>query len=161
MKRVAAISADFIQAKAGLLHALETVPNEWLNWMPAPTARSPLHQVVHAAEAIGHLHGTLDGRTFAAPSTKEADQGFRASERRYTSREEAARLLEEKASLFVDWLGLQSDDRLTEKVVMPFGMGTIAMEVAILFPALHTRWHHAQIDYIQTLYGDLDWHVGR
>jgi len=27
------------------------------------------------------------------------------------------------------------------------------------FPALHTRVHAAQIDYIQTIYGDHDWHL--
>ena len=33
------------------------------------------------------------------------------------------------------------------------------MSVGITFPAYHTHGHVAQMDYIQTIYGDQDWHM--
>ena len=33
------------------------------------------------------------------------------------------------------------------------------MSVAITLPADHMRGHIAQIEYIQTIWGDYDWHV--
>lgn len=150
---------DFLQAKAGLLHALSTTPDERLNWSPSPTARSPLHQVVHAAESIRNIHGFLDGRTFDVPTPEEADQGFREFERSFSRRDEAVGLFESRADAFVAWLDALGAERLGSLVTTPFGMGAVPTEVAITFPALHTRWHQAQIDYIQTIYGDLDWHM--
>ena len=33
------------------------------------------------------------------------------------------------------------------------------MAVGITFAAYHTHGHVAQMDYIQTIYGDQDWHM--
>jgi hypothetical protein len=33
------------------------------------------------------------------------------------------------------------------------------MAMAITFPADHMRGHTAQIDYLQTIWGDHDWHM--
>lgn len=151
--------ADFLQAKGGILHALSTTPDDRLTWSPSPTARSPLHQVVHAAQSIGNIHGFLDRRTFDVPTPEEADRGFREFERGITRREEAVSLLESKSDAFVAWLDALPEERLGSLVTTPFGMGQVPTELAITFPALHTRWHQAQIDYIQTIYGDLDWHM--
>lgn len=157
--RIQNAKAEFLQAKGGLLHALSTTADDRLDWSPSPTARSPLHQVVHAARSIGNIHGFLDGRPFDVPTPEEADRGFREFERTITRRDEAVSLLESYADAFVAWLDALAPERLGAMVTTPFGMGEVPTELAITFPALHTRWHHAQIDYIQTVYGDLDWHM--
>lgn len=151
--------AEFLQAKAGLFHALSTTPDDRLTWSPSPTARSPLHQVVHAAQSVGNIHGFLDGRPFTVPTPEEADRGFREFERDFTRREEAVDLFERNAAAFVAFLDALEPERLGAMVTTPFGMGDVPTELAITFPAIHTRWHQAQIDYIQTIYGDLDWHM--
>ena len=156
---IESVKADFLQAKAGLLHALSTTPDDRLSWSPSPTSRSPLHQVVHAAESIGNIHGFLTDRTFDVPTPEEADRGFREFERMITRREEAVKLFERRADAFVAWLDALRPDELDRLVTTPFGMGDVPTGVAIGFPAMHTRWHQAQIDYIQTIYGDLDWHM--
>lgn len=150
---------DFLQAKAGLLHVFSTTPDDRLTWSPSPTARSPIHQVVHAAESIRNIHGFLDGRPFDVPTPEEADRGFREFERRFTQREEATAHFERSADAFVAWLDALPPERLGSLVTTPFGMGDVPTEVAIGFPAMHTRWHQAQVEYIQTIYGDLDWHM--
>lgn len=151
--------AEFLQAKGGLLHALSNTPDDRLNWSPSPTARSPLHQVVHAARSIGNIHGFLDGKPFTVPTPAEADRGFREFENGITRREEAISLLESHADAFIAFLDALEPERLGTMVTTPFGMGDVPTETAITFPAMHTRWHHAQIDYIQTIYGDQDWHM--
>lgn len=151
--------SDFLQARAGILHALSTTPDDRLNWSPSPTARSPLHQVVHAARSISNIHGFLDGRTFDVPTPQEADLGFREFESKFSRRDEAVKLFERNADAFVAWLDALEPERLTSLVVTPFGMGSVPIELGMTFPAMHTRWHQAQIEYIQTIYGDLDWHM--
>jgi len=156
---IASAKKEFLQAKAGILHALSTTPDERLNWSPSPTARSPLHQIVHAAQSISHIHGFLDGRPFDVPTTELADRGFRDFEQAFTTRDEAENILEKNAEAFVAWLDALEPEKLSSLVETPFGMGAMPIELGITFPAQHTRWHHAQIEYIQTIYGDVDWHM--
>lgn len=151
--------AEFLQAKAGLLHAFSNTPDDRLNWSPSPTSRTPIHQVVHAAHSIGHIHGFLDGRPFTVPTPAEADLGFREAERNFTERAQALELFEANSNAFTAFLDSLPEERLQQMVTTPFGMGDVPTEIAITFPAAHTRWHHAQLDYIQTIYGDVDWHM--
>jgi hypothetical protein len=151
--------AEFLQAKAGLLHAVSTTPDDRLNWSPSPSSRSVLHQVVHAAQSIYNIHGFLDGRPFPVPTPEETDRICREYESGFTRREEALSLFERNSDAFVAFLEALEPDRLSVLVTTPFGMGDFPTEVAIKFPAMHTRLHHAQIDYIQTIYGDRDWHM--
>jgi hypothetical protein len=157
--RIERAKNEFLQAKSGILHALATTPDDKLNWSPSPTSRSALHQVVHAAHSISHIHGFLSGTPFDAPTPDVADRGFRESEKPYTQRDEVVSLLETNAGSFVAWLDALQPEALGTLVETPFGMGAVPIELGITFPAMHTRWHHAQIDYIQTIYGDLDWHM--
>ena len=36
---------------------------------------------------------------------------------------------------------------------------TVPMSAGVTFAAYHTHGHVAQMDYIQTIYGDQDWHM--
>ena len=67
--------------------------------------------------------------------------------------------MEKNADAFVAWLDALMPERLGDLVETPFGMGKVPISVGITFPALHTTWHQAQIEYVQTVYGDLDWHM--
>lgn len=158
-ERIEQVKADFLQAKGGILHALAHTPDDRLTWSPSPSARSPLHQVVHAAQSIGHMHGFLDGRPFEVPNTAEADRGFREFEQSIKDRQSAIDLLERSSAAFVAWLDGLDEARFNRSVPTPFGMGEVPVHIGIGFPAMHTRWHHAQIEYIQTIYGDQDWHL--
>ena len=153
------VKNEFLQAKEGLLKALSTTPEERLNWSPSPTARTPLEVAVHAALVIGFFADTLDGSPWVAPTTAEADQGFREAENCYTSRDEVLRLIDVKADAFVACLKGLAPERLGVLVDMPFGLDPMPVAVFITFPTLHTRSHIPQIEYIQTIYGDRDWRM--
>jgi len=150
---------EFTGARDVMAHALATTPDDRINWSPSPTARTPVQQVAHAAAAVAHLTATLDGRRFAVPTPAEADLGFRAWERQFTTREEVLSLLARNGDAFLAWLDALTPDRLESSVALPFDLGRVPVRVGIAFPALHTRVHAAQIDYIQTIYGDHDWHL--
>lgn len=149
---------DFLSAKDGLLKSLATTPDDRISWSPSPSARSPLHIAVHAAEAMGFLHEMLLGKPFHG-TTEEADRAFREHEKGFTSREEVVALIGTRSQALSDWFDALTEERLSETAPMPFGIGPVPIGMAMTFPALHTRWHTAQIDYVQTIYGDRDWHA--
>jgi uncharacterized protein YndB with AHSA1/START domain len=150
--------ASFLAAKARLERILQATPDDRINWSPSATARTPIELVAHAAAAVKALHETFDGRTFDAASTAEADVSFREWERSFCTREEVLSLLDANSAAYVAWLDELAPERLAWMVELPFGLGSVPLALALTFPPAHTHSHVAQIDYIQTVYGDHVWH---
>jgi len=150
----------FLQAKGGLCNAFASTPDDRLNWSPSPTSRTPIQQVSHAAYAIKNIHNFLIGDLFPIESTVEADQYFREQDSKFSTRDEALALLEQNCDGFVAYLDSLTPDQLATMIKLPFKLGEAPVGIAITFPASHTQWHQAQIEYIQTIYGDHDWHIG-
>ncbi|PQV64130.1 DinB superfamily protein [Abditibacterium utsteinense] len=155
---IARAKSDFLQAKALLSQALASTPDERLNWAPSPTARTPIQLAAHAAGAIKSIHEMLDGRTFEANTTAEADQSFREWESQFTTREPVLTLLEENSAAYLQWLQNLTPEALDASIELPFGSGQAPLTTALTFAPSHTNSHTAQIDYIQTIYGDRVWH---
>jgi len=153
-----AIKATFEQAKQGLIKALATTPDDRLNWTPSPTARSPLAAAAHSAGAIKNLHEMFQGRAFSVATTAEADEYFLRWEKDFTTREQVLELLDKVSTDFTAWLDTVEGEQWNSMVPLPFGMGELPLHVAVHFIAHHTNFHVAQIAYIQTIYGDRDWH---
>src|SRR5262249_62290749 len=114
---------DFTRAKEQLAHAFETTPDDRINWSPAPTARTPVQQVAHCADALRNIHRMLQGQQFAVPNSAEADLSFREWEKRFSTREQVLELLERHSSEYVSWLDTLTTDRLDSSIPLPFGMG--------------------------------------
>lgn len=150
---------DFLQAKATLERALATTPDDRINWSPAPTARTPIQLVAHAAWSLGSMHEMLQGRTYAVPTTEQADKEFREWEGHFSTREKVLSLLEKNSAEFLSWLESLDPKELQTVITFPFGMGEAPMSVALPFMAVHVNWHAAQLAYLQTIYGDRDWHM--
>lgn len=151
--------ADFHHARTGLVRALLTTPDDRLGWSPSATARTPLEIGAHAAIAIEAMLGNLDDRPFPQPTTAAADAWFREAERAYATRDLVVQLLERNGASYEAWLDRLDEDRLATDIVLPFGMGSCPRRVAIGFMPLHLIWHTAQIDYVQTIYGDRETHL--
>ena len=158
IESVAKARTEFLHAKQQLCSAFETTPDERLNWSPSDTSRTPIQIVAHAAAAIENVHGILDGRPFPIKSTAEADAFFRQSEKQFTTRAQVLRLLETNSAAYLRFLDALTPQSLQTTVEMPFGLGATPMTAALDAAANHTKWHAAQIDYIQTIYGDHIWH---
>lgn len=149
--------AEFVRAKDRIAHALATTPEGKINWSPSPTARTPVQLVAHGAMAIAGIQGMLVGKPFPYANPAEMDAALRLAEKEFTTREQALELLERNSAEYVTWLDSVTPEQIASTVQSPFG--PFAMAVAITFAADHLRGHTAQIDYIQTICGDLDWHI--
>jgi hypothetical protein len=156
---VSSTKSDFIRAKEQLARALATTPDDRINWSPSPTSRTPVQIVAHAAEALNNINGFVNGRPFEVENSAEADKIFREHELGFHTREQALELLEQNSAGFLATLDALTPERLSAMVELPFGLGSAPVAVAITFAAAHTRSHIPQIEYIQTIYGDRDWHM--
>lgn len=149
--------AEFIRAKGRMAHALATTPDDKINWSPGSCARTPLQQVVHGAMGISVIQDMIDGKPFPYADIVEADTAWRAAEKEFTTREQVLGLLEQNSGDYLAWLDTLTSEQLASTLQLPFG--SFPMAAAITFAADHLRNHAAQIDYIQTIYGDRDWHI--
>jgi hypothetical protein len=150
---------DFLRAKARLARTLETTPDERINWSPSPTARTPIQQVAHAAASVKSMHEMWDGRPFGIKTTEEADRFFRENERKFTTRDQVLEFLEKNSADYIAWLESLPPERLEQLVEAPFGLGQVSVAMGLSFMPQHVLWHVAQMEYIQTVYGDHDWHM--
>ncbi len=151
--------ASITRAKDQMSRALATTPDDKVNWSPSATARTPVQIVAHSAEAIKNLHSFMDGKPFDAPDSFVADKMFREWEMQFTTREQAQKMLDENCANYVAFLEKLDPSKLDTMVKLPFGLGEAPLRIVTTFPPAHTTGHTAQIDYMQTIYGDLDWHM--
>jgi hypothetical protein len=155
--QVESVKSDFEQTTGRLLKNLAETPDEKLNWSPASSARTPLDLGFHCADIIGALHGSLAGlASMPQMTTEQIDQHCRAQEKTHGSKEDVIALIEKNSSAYVTWLEGLSDEKLAATWQSPFGEFPLA--VGITFPVHHTAGHVAQLEYIQTIYGDRVWH---
>ena len=153
-----AAKAEFLRAKERMVHSLATTPDDKIDWSPALTARTPVQQVAHAAMGTAGIQGLLTNKPFPYTDIAEFDASMRLAEKAFTTREQALGLLEKTSAEYLAWLDTVTPEQLASTVQLPFGP-SFPMAFGITFPADHMRAHCAQIAYIQTICGDLDWHM--
>jgi hypothetical protein len=150
--------AELNRAKDRIAHVLAKTPDDKINWSPSPTARTPLQIVGHAAASNLWIRDMMAGKPFPFASLAEADAAGRTGEKQFTTREQVSGLLEQTTADYFAWLDTLTPEQIGGMVTLPFG--AMPMAVAITIPADHIRGHAAQLDYVQTCYGDHDWHMG-
>ncbi len=99
----------------------------------------------------------LQGTPYPAKTTADADAEFLVMEQEITSREQAIDLLEGKFEKYVTVLNKIGPEQLETLIEAPFGLGKVPMRTAIGVGTGHTQSHTAQLDYLQTIYGDRNW----
>jgi len=154
---VSEAKAEFTRAKDRVARGLETTPDNKVNWSPSPSSRTPIEVVAHAAMSTTGIHCMLVGKPMPASNPSEMDSSSRASEKEYKTREQVIALLNQTSNDYLAWLDSLTPEQVSSTVNSDFG--SFPMAAAITFPADHLRGHAAQIDYIQTIYGDRDWHM--
>lgn len=152
--------ANLVRTKDRMLELLAATPDDRLNWRPSPSARSIIEVVAHSAMALRNIATQMRGTAFVTPTSAEANRQFREHDAQFTSREEVAAKLEAECAFFVECLRAMTPSDLERQVAMPFGLGNAPAAVFVNAGANHTQGHIGQIEYIQTLYGDQDWHTG-
>lgn len=157
---VGQVKQTFLYTKESLMKSLRTTPDDRINWSPSATSRTPVQLVAHSAAAIENIRTQLAGTPFPIKTTVEADETFRESEREITTREQALEMLEQNSAKYLAWLDELTPEKMEYQAEMPFGLGFFPVSSSLGFPAEHMRYHIAQLDYLQTIYGDQEWYLG-
>ncbi|MHB8635781.1 MAG: DinB family protein [Fimbriimonadaceae bacterium] len=153
---VDAAKAEFTRSMERLIKAYASTPDDKINWSPSATSRTPTELVAHGGMSISGMQGWLAGQPFPFESMTALDDYCRTEEKKFTTRASALAPLEENGAKFLTFLDSLSQETLAS--TFETQMGAFPMMSAITFPADHLRSHAAQLDYIQTIYGDREMH---
>ncbi|HEY3330264.1 MAG TPA: DinB family protein [Capsulimonadaceae bacterium] len=148
---------EFSRAQARIIRDITATPDDKLNWSPSATARTPVQIVAHAALGTQGIGGLLAGKPFPFANMAELDKASREMEKTYTSREAVIELAESTGAAFLAWLDSVTPEQLGSMCQFP-GMA-IPLVAAMTFPADHLRGHAAQIEYMQTIWGDMEFRM--
>lgn len=147
MSETSTISGAISRARERLLWTIGHVPDDKLNWSPAPSAHTTLQIAAHLVSSNGFFTGAINGNPTAALG--EADPVF-------SGREEAVAAINASFDALIAAVDALPAERMEAPVPTPMGESTIGFFVR-LTPA-HTFMHCGQIEYIQACYGDTDFH---
>jgi hypothetical protein len=138
-----------------LERTVKAVPEDRLNWKPLDNGRTVLDALGDAAQAPTMCTAMLRG-TFQYGA--ELFQQL-AQERAAWTRDDALKYLESSTQQMLEEVQKLSDEKLDEPLTLPMGGGMTLPVGAWLMMAYRSFISRtAQINYIQTLYGDFDRH---
>jgi uncharacterized damage-inducible protein DinB len=155
---IAKAQSHLESASKRVIHLLSFVPDDRLTWAPESTARSFLQVVAHIAatnRAISHiLSGTMPE---TMPSPEEFFSSLRASEESITTKESAIASLQETAAELCNAIATVTPENIDSERPNPFGPMSAKAWLDVAYS--HIERHIGQLDYLQTLWGDLDNHL--
>jgi len=141
-----------------LLKTFSFVPEDKLSWSPAKTARTSLAIVAHCCLANRMFARILSGEQISPmPTPEEVHALSKKFEATIRDRADAVRQLEASREEIVAALGTMTAERLAASGNSPFG--PLPMTVWTTLPGDHMSGHATQIDYLQTIWGDLVNHM--
>jgi hypothetical protein len=133
------------------------VPDDKLTWKPLDNGRSALELYSEVANTF------VMGKDFVASKgedkpSMEKFKALRTASASWTKDEAVAAMETNYAEFLTAWDGISEED-LQKPVTMPFGEGmTAPLAVWSMIPYRSCISRFAQINYIQTLYGDFEGH---
>ncbi|MEO7720051.1 MAG: DinB family protein [Capsulimonas sp.] len=137
-----------------LLSTFSCVPDEKLNWSPAPTARTPLQIAVHCAAANFAFATLLEGDPWPlSMDSAQAIEQMRVVPPGIDTREAVVNYLEDSTAAVVAALNKAMPETLDTMVVTAFAELPYSFWMTV--PADHMAGHARQIDYLETTWGDL------
>ena len=143
--------------KAKLLKIFELVPDDKLTWSPSPDARTAVQIVAHCGLANGAFATILRGEKLPLPADPaEASAMIRKGGRDVTSRETAVQMLESSTADVLAALDKVSAEMFGTSPDSPFGPIPFPFWMGV--PGDHMTGHAHQIEYIQTIWGDIQDH---
>jgi hypothetical protein len=145
-------------AKAQLLATFAFIPDDKLTWSPSETARTALWIVGHCGVSNSAFATVLRGEPLQVPSDpEEAVALIRAGGKEITTREAAIALVEESTAEVLRALDNVSSEQIESAPLTPFG--PIPFSIWMTLPGEHMGGHARQIDYLQTIWGDVRDHM--
>jgi hypothetical protein len=141
-----------------LRKTLSFVPDNKLKWSPSKTARTPLAIVAHCCLTNRMLAKVLRGEPMSPmPKPEEIRALSQKFEATIRNRAQAVRQLKASCEEVVAALATLTTERFAASPISPFG--PLPMAVWVNLPSMHMGNHASQIDYLQTIWGDLADHM--
>ncbi len=148
-----------VEAAAGrFVKTLSFVPDVKLKSSPAKTARSAIAIAAHCVLANRMFAKVIRGEPISPmPTPEQVTDSSRKFEATITERADALRQFEASWKEVIAALGTMTPERFAGSANSPFGPLPIAVWMHL--PGRHMDNHAAQIDYLQTTWGDLADHM--
>jgi hypothetical protein len=140
------------QMKAGLpmlLDAIKAVPSDKLDWKPDQARRSAHEVCVEAVTMLATSTSTLTTRVLA-----EYEEVGKANAT--LTIEELCAKAEKDAEIFYEALRAFPESDFEKTIDAPWG--TMSFFDVMTYPYWNMMWHAGQINYIQSAYGDQEFH---
>jgi hypothetical protein len=141
----------------GILNTFNAVPDDKLSWKPLDSGRPIVDLFSEVAQTCGMVAEVARTRGESKPSYERFKE--MAVERREWDKSRALAALEANFAALKSAVEGLSEEELATAVTMPIGGGRtlpLAGWVMMAYRSMISRF--AQINYIQTLYGDFDMH---
>ena len=155
---VASCKESAVNGMEQFLKTLSFVPDDKLDWTPSPTAKSAIRIAAHTAIYAGVFAKMIRDRKLPfGNEIPEFVARINAAAEALTSRTEIENLFRKNTDEVIAAL-----DTLTPEAIgltLDTGLGwTVPMTRLMMLPGVHAFSHAAQIDYLQTCWGDQDVH---
>ncbi|MDR3707568.1 MAG: DinB family protein [Capsulimonadaceae bacterium] len=140
-----------------LLKTFAAVSDDRLNYTPSPTSRTPLQIVAHCGFANQGISKMILGEPMPFASFEEMEAVMKPLIASITTRQQALDLVAESMSSVNTALDAITPEILDKQVAVPSGQMPIGTMIYIF--GMHMQNHASQIDYIQTIWGDMVNHI--
>jgi hypothetical protein len=155
---VASCKECAVEGMEHFLIVFSFVPDDKLDWTPTPTAKSAIRIAAHTALYPAIFAGMIRARSLPAiDDLARWLEQRNAAETALTSRTEMERVFREGTEEVLAALDTLSAEEIGTS--LDSGQGwSMPMTFLMNLPARHAHDHAAQIDYLQTCWGDQEVH---
>lgn len=158
LESVSQAKAQFERTNARMLHLLTFVPDDKLGWTPAPTSKSALRIVAHSALTSRFFARLItDTMPDPMPAPEEFFESLLKDEHNYPNRESVVALVEETAQELLKAYDTIDSTTIESTPNSPFGPMPVKFWMNLAHD--HMAGHVGQLEYLQTIWGDLDNHM--
>jgi len=155
---VASCKESAMQGMEEFLKTFSFVPDDKLTWTPTPTAKSAIRIAAHTALYAGRFARMIkDGKLPGSDNLPEWLAQRNAEEAAITSRTEVESIFRKGTDEVIAALDSVLPEAIGATLDSGFGW-SMPMTFLMNLPGLHAMSHAAQIDYLQTCWGDQDVH---
>jgi hypothetical protein len=142
--------------KKYFLNTFAAVPDDKLTYTPSPTAKNALKIAAHVAATLPGLAMIIGRQPMPDMTAPELFAFLDAEADKLHTREKVVEAIEAGHAQVLAALAALTPEDTEATVVTPLGEGSMGFYMNL--PGVHYMSHGAQIDYLQTCWGDLDLH---
>ncbi|MBA3726455.1 MAG: DinB family protein [Armatimonadetes bacterium] len=154
---IASCKESAVRGMEIFLKTFSFVPDEKLNWTPSPTAKSAIRIAAHTALYAGTFAKMIRDRKLPTDDIPAFVARLNAAEEAVARRAEMESLFRQNTDEVIAALDTLSPEAIGTTLDTSLGW-SMPMTFLMNLPGMHAMSHAAQIDYLQTCWGDQDVH---